>query len=102
LRPCSLKRAQAETPRAVATLKDLLNYIDADCDYQNYRAVIWAVCSTGWKCADQLALDWSLTAEHRFEQSTFDALINSYDPDHPEAVTYGTLVYLAREGGYGG
>jgi hypothetical protein len=98
-RPCSLKRVQAETPRAVATLKDLLNYIDADCDYETYRSVIWAVCSTGWKCAEQIALDWSLTAEHRFEQSTFEALINSYDPDHPDAVTYGTLVYLARQGG---
>ena len=99
-RPCPSKRAQPETPRAVATLKDLLNYIDADCYYETYRNVIWAICSTGWKCAEQLALDWSLTAEHRFEQSTFEALINSYDPDHPEAVTYGTLVYLARQGGY--
>jgi hypothetical protein len=102
LRPCPLKRAQSETPRAVATLKDLLNYIDADCDYETYRNVIWAICSTGWRCAEQLALDWSLTAEHRFEQSTFDALINSYDPDHPDAVTYGTVLYLARQGGYGG
>lgn len=101
-RPCSPKRAQAETPRAVATLKDLLNYIDADCDYETYRSVIWAICSTGWKCAEQISLDWSLTAEDRFEQSTFDALINSYDSDHPDAVTYGTLVYLARQGGYGG
>ena len=101
-RPCSPKRAQAETPRAVATLKDLLNYIDADCDYENYRNVIWAICSTGWKCAEQIALDWSLTEEERFEQSTFDALIKSYDRDHPDAVAYGTLVYLARQGGYGG
>lgn len=101
LRPCSLKRVQAETPRAVTTLKDLLTYIDADCDYTTYRSVVWAICSTGWKCAEQVALDWSLTAEHRFEQSTLQALINSYDPDHPDAVTYGTLVYLARQGGYG-
>jgi hypothetical protein len=101
-RPCSIKRRQSETPRAVATLKDLLNYIDADCDYETYRNVVWAICSTGWKCAEQLALDWSLSAEHRFELSTFDTLINSYDPNHPDAVTYGTLVYLARQGGYGG
>lgn len=101
-RPCSIKRRQSETPRAVATLKYLLNYIDADCDYETYRNVIWAICSTGWECAEKLALDWSLTAEDRFEQSTLDALINSYDPGHPDAVTYGTLVYLARQGGYGG
>jgi len=99
---CSNKRTQSETPRAVATLKVLLTHIDADCDYETYRNVIWAICSTGWTCAEQVALDWSLTAEDRFEQSTFDALINSFDPDHPESVSYGTLVYLARKGGYGG
>lgn len=96
---CWTKRAQPETPRAVATLRDLLKYIDADCDYATYRNVIWAICSTGWQCAEQVALDWSLTAEERFEQSTLNALINSYDPDHPDAVSCGTLVYLARKGG---
>jgi len=99
---CSNKRTQSETPRAVATLKVLLTHIDADCDYETYRNVIWGICSTGWACAEQVALDWSLTAEDRFEQSTFDALINSFDPDHPESVSYGTLVYLTRKGGYGG
>lgn len=97
--PCSIKRTQPETPRAVAKLKALLAHIDADCPYEVYRAVVWAVASTGWRCAEKVALDWSLTAEDRFEQATFDALINSYDPDHPDAVTYGTLVYLARQGG---
>ena len=97
--PCSIKRAQPETPRAVAILKDLLSHIDADCDYETYRNVVWAICSTGWQCAEQVALDWSLTAEERFEQSTLEVLINSYDPNHPDAVSYGTLVYLARKGG---
>ena len=101
-RPCSLKRAQPETPRAVATLKEVLKHIDADCDYETYRAVIWAVISTGWRCAEQVALDWSLTAPERFEQSTFEALVNTYDPDRPDCISYGTLIFFARQGGYRG
>jgi hypothetical protein len=96
------KRVSPETPRAVATLKEVLKHIDADCHYQTYRAVIWAVMSTGWRCAEQVALDWSLTAPERFEQNTFEALVNTYDPDRPDSISYGTLVFLARQGGYRG
>jgi hypothetical protein len=96
------KSVSPETPRAVATLKEVLKHIDADCDYETYRNVIWAVMSTGWRCAEQVALDWSLTAPERFEQTTFEALINTYDPDRPDCISYGTLVFLARQGGYRG
>jgi hypothetical protein len=96
------KSVSPETPRAVAILKEILKHIDADCDYETYRAVIWAIMSTGWRCAEQVALDWSLTAHERFEQTTFEALINTYDPDRPDCISYGTLVFLARQGGYRG
>jgi hypothetical protein len=64
--------------------------------------VIWAIMSTGWRCAEQVALDWSLTAHERFEQTTFEALVNTYDPDRPDCISYGTLVFLARQGDYRG
>jgi hypothetical protein len=105
-KPCATKvytqHTNPETPRSVATLKELLNHIDADCDYEIYRAVIWGILSTGWSCAATLAHEWSLSAPERFEQSTFDALINSHDPERPGSVSYGTLMYLARRGGYRG
>lgn len=88
-----------ETPREVAILRDRLGYISADCNYEMYRNVVWAILSTGWHCAEQLALTWSLTAPHRFDQRTFDTLVLSYDPGHPGSVSYGTLVYLSRQGG---
>ena len=103
--PCSTQRQRKltqitpETPRQIAILKDLLSHISADCDYERYRNVVWGILSTGWNCAEQLALEWSMTAEHRFEQRTFDALVRSFDPSRPISVTYGTLAYLARLGG---
>ncbi len=96
------KQANYETPRNIAALKTLLAHIDADCDYDRYRGVVWSVLSTGWSCAEEMARDWSLTAPERFEQKTLDALINTYDPDRPSSPSYGTIVYLARQGGYRG
>jgi len=88
-----------ETPRQVAILKHQLAFIDADCDYETYRNVIWGIASTGWSCAYQLALEWSLTAEHRFEEHTLDALFYSYDPDRDDRITGGTIYHYAKQGG---
>jgi hypothetical protein len=88
-----------ETPRQVAILKHQLAFIDADCDYETYRNVIWGIASTGWSCAYQLALEWSLTAEHRFEEHTLDALFYSYDPDRDDRITAGTIYHYAKQGG---
>ncbi len=91
-----------ETAREVATIKDLLVYISADCTYENYRNVVWAILSIRWNCSEELALDWSVTAPHRFEQSTFDNLVNSYNPQLFDSPTVGSLYYLARQGGWNG
>lgn len=98
--PCSTKPQRSaltslsfptrpETPRQIAILRDRLLCISADCSYEIYRNVVWAILSTGWGCAEQVALDWSLTALHRFEQKTFDDLVRTYDPTRPGSVSYG-------------
>lgn len=88
-----------ETPRQEAMLRYQLTFIDADCDYETYRNVIWGIASTGWDCAYQIALDWSLTAEHRFEEHTLDAVFYSYDPDRDDRITLGTIYHYAKQGG---
>jgi len=88
-----------ETPRQVAIFKQQLAFIDADCDYATYRNVIWGIASTGWECAYQIALDWSLTAEYRFEEHTLDALFFAYDPNRDDRITAGTIRHYARQGG---
>ena len=88
-----------ETPRQIALLRQKLAFVDADRDYETYRNVIWGIASTGWECAYQIALDWSLTAEYRFEEHTLDALFFSYDPNRDDRITVGTLYHYARAGG---
>jgi len=88
-----------ETPRQIAILKQQLEFIDADCSYEGYRNVIWGIASTGWECAYKIALEWSLTAEYRFEEHTLDALFFSYDPDRDDRITVGTIYHYAKQGG---
>ena len=89
-----------ETPRQIATIQDALSHISADCDYDKWRNVVWAVLSTGWRCAEDIALSWSKTAPKRFEEDTYWELVNSYIPDHPNKITVGTIYHHARLGGW--
>jgi putative DNA primase/helicase len=97
-RPNSASVSTPETPRQIAMLEQHLAFIDADCDYETYRNVIWGIASTGWECAYQIALDWSLTAEYRFEEHTLDALFFSYDSNRDDRITMGTICFYAKEG----
>lgn len=91
--------AMPETPRQEAILRGQLKFINADCDYETYRNVIWGVASTGWECAYKIALEWSLTAEYRFEEHTLDALFFSYEPNRDDRITVGTIYHYAKQGG---
>ncbi len=98
-RSTSVSISTPETPRQIAMLEKQLAFIDADCDYETYRNVIWSIASTGWSCAYDIALKWSLTAEYRFEEHTLDALFFSYDPNRDDRITVGTIYHYAKEGG---
>ena len=90
------------TPREVARLQQMLSFISADCSYDTYIRVVWGIMSTGWSDAQKIALDWSLTAQHRFEQKMFDDLVSSYDISRTNTTTMGTIYHLARKGGWNG
>lgn len=90
------------TPREIARLKSMLIFISADCDYDTYMRVVWGILSTGWPEAEKIALGWSLTANHRFEQKTFDNLVRSFDANRSSSTTMGTVYHLARQGGWRG
>ena len=89
-----------ETPLRLALANDALNHISADCDYETWRNVIWAILSTGWLCAEDIAFAWSRTAPHRFDEDTFWLSANSYLPDHPTPITLGSIYHHARLGGW--
>ena len=86
-----------DTPRQRARLACMLDSISADCEYERYRDVVWAILSLGWDdCAD-LAEAWCLTAPDRFDEVSFTALVDSHDPER--SLSIGTLIHLARQGG---
>lgn len=98
--PDSLRRP--ETPRQIAQIREVLSYINADCDYQTWRNIVWSILSSHWSMAEQLAEEWSVTAPHRFDIDRFWKVINSYNPDRSNPITFGTIYHHARLGGWGG
>lgn len=87
----------SEHPVEIERVKGMLSSISADCSYEKWRNTVWAVLSTGWECAEQLALDWSKTAPDRFEESAFWSVVNSFDPNG--GISLGSLIHYAREAG---
>jgi hypothetical protein len=91
-----------ETPRQIMILMNMLTHISADCEYEVYRRVIWAILSTGWDCAEEIAYDWSMTVPDRFEREALDDLIRGFNAELLNCPSYGTIKYLARQGGWDG
>lgn len=96
----SLFKSVDDTPRQRAVVAEMLSHVSADCSYERYRNIVWAILSLGWKDADDLAEQWCLTAPHRFEDVDFYNVVNSHDPSRTP--TMGTLYHHAREGGWHG
>ena len=89
-----------DTPRQRATLQDQLQHISADCSYELYRDIVWAILSFGWPDAEDLARQWCETAPERFEEDDFYNVVNSHDSTR--SPTIGTIYYHARQGGWHG
>ncbi len=98
----SSNHLRPETPRQIATIQAALNHINADCDYETWRNIVWAIQSTGWLCAEDIALAWSQTAPKRFDGDAFWLVANSFIPGHPNQITVGTIYHHARLGGWNG
>lgn len=96
----SLFKGVDDTPRQRAVVAEMLGHVSADCSYERYRNIVWAILSLGWKDAEDLAEQWCLTAPHRFEDIDFYNVVNSHDPSRTP--TMGTLYHHAREGGWHG
>ena len=89
-----------DTPRQRATLQAQLQHISADCSYEFYRDIVWAILSFGWPDAEDLARQWCETAPERFEEDDFYNVVNSHDSTR--SPTIGTIYYHARQGGWHG
>ena len=99
---CISRNARAASPRDLALIADALQCISADCGYVVWRNVVWALLSTGWQNAEDIACAWSETAPNRFDDEKFYLLVNSYDPATHRLHTLGTVYYYARRSGWNG
>jgi hypothetical protein len=87
-----------ESPKNIAILLGALDKISSDCDYETYRNIVWAIKSTAWSVANDVALVWSQKTLDRFSEETFNNLLNSYSYDNQNPITVGTIFHLAKMG----
>lgn len=95
------KLAYPDTPEsveAVTRVKEMLGHIPASCNREKWRSLVWAVLSTDWTCAVDIAREWSMTDPEKYEETAFNDLVRDYDPE--EGITLGTLYHHARTAGW--
>jgi len=95
---------ESETPRKRALMIDMLRYISPNCDYITWRDCVWAILSTGWPSAYDIAHKWSAKSDV-WNSDMFSDLITKYEPGRngrDGAISAGKIYYYARIGGYRG
>lgn len=94
----SLASASISAEGNVARVLSALAHISADTNRDDWRDILWAIKSTGWDNAEEIARDWSKTAENRYTDEGFDNVWDSFDPS--AGITLGTLFHHAHEAGW--
>jgi len=82
----------------VTLVETALDHVSPDIAYHEWRNIVWAILSTGWKCAPQIAHSWSKLALHRYDPAAVNALIRDFDPTR--GITIATLFHCAKQGGW--
>jgi hypothetical protein len=95
-----LHAPRPDTPRERAVVEQLLSYVSADCGRDLWRDIVWAILSTGWPCAVDLAKKWSESAPTRYDDAAFWTLVQTFDPTYVASPTLGTVYFHARQGGW--
>ena len=100
--PGLIREQRLESPRQIAIIEDALSHMSANCPYDVWRNVVWAILSINWTCSEEIAEEWSRTAPDRFVEEAFWTLVNSYMPQLDNQITAGTIYHHARLGGWHG
>lgn len=95
------QEAMADTLENVESVRQMLNYLNPDSDYHEWRSVVWGVAATGFTSGRDLAQEWSARGD-KWDPKAFDRVWNSFDASRDDAIGFGTLVKLARAAGYEG
>jgi len=95
-----------ETEANKATLNAMLDAIPASVaegtDRKKYLACLYGIASLGWESGRNIANAWSQTAPVDYDETGFDKIYDSFDPNRDDAITIRTVEYHAREHGWKG
>jgi putative DNA primase/helicase len=90
--------ANNESSTEIEKVRSALSFIPANCDYDTWRNLVWAIKSSGWDCAEILAREWSESEPNSFTEDGFVRVWNSFDPEG--GISLGTLFYHAQSEGW--
>lgn len=88
-----------ETPASVERLKSALSIIPANLDRSEWVRILFALKSTRWNSAYDIALEWSQSAPDKFIKRDFDRDWKS-EKDKSNGVTVGTVYHMAKSYGW--
>lgn len=90
----------AETPANIEQVKQWLEAVGADCDYEPWRNSIWAVASLEWECGRELVRQWSMTAADQYDDDAEVTFNRTWGDYQPYRISIGTLAQEAKAAGY--
>lgn len=88
---------EPETPENVERVRDALAVLDPDMLYPEWVAVLMALRSTEWACAEDLLREWSEGGD-KYSGASFDKAWDSIEPEG--GITLGTLFGMAKAAGW--
>ena len=93
------KFESAETQTNIDTINAMLECVDPDLEYCQWRNLVWSIAATGWECSYDIARSWSANGDS-WDEDAFNRVWDSFDDE--KGIGFGTLVYHARQSGYKG
>lgn len=81
-------------------LKALLEYIDADCGYDDWLRVLMGIFhyTQGSDDGFEIANNWSSAGSIHEGENEIRAKWKSFDLEHPHPVTIGSIIYMVEDG----
>jgi len=102
-RPQAVRAADASpaTPTPIEKIAALLEFIDPSCGREDWLHVLMAIfhATQGSEAGLELANDWSSHGSTYKGRRDIETQWRSFRSDHPNPITVGTLIKMAREAG---
>lgn len=78
-----------------AMVEGWLAAIPANCSYEDWRNVVWAIHDLNWPNVQKRARQWSMTAPDQFDDNAFQTVWQSFKPGG--GITWRSLAFYAKQ-----